>query len=277
MSSGRFTVLWVILGIIALCFGVLALIYGPRIYREGKAVLGPISDLTASEEAIEQLNAEYPFQVPEDGLIDEERFVAFLDARQELRDHYTGWEQEVNRIENEQPESWQGAKQALAVTRDLFEAQVNVLRKRSMSATEFVWLEDMAYRTWLEEVRRILGSEVHPEAVARVEEMTRSDLGFVEELTARHGTSQALDAIEDRLNERLEELAKRERPAVEGVSAANQELFWKYHRRIENNALDTVGGGIHNRFREPAEVRIDVGSGRDQELPEPAEESTVEP
>ncbi len=57
------TVVWSLIGLVVVILGILGAVYGPEMYREGKAIVGPIVDIAQSEDRLAALNTEMPFAV----------------------------------------------------------------------------------------------------------------------------------------------------------------------------------------------------------------------
>ncbi|HSN53746.1 MAG TPA: hypothetical protein VLT32_03700, partial [Candidatus Sulfomarinibacteraceae bacterium] len=103
------TVIVSLLLAVLVVLGVLGLIYGPGLYREGKALVGPIVELSQVEDQLAALDAGMPFTPPDDMVVPEDRFRVFLDIRRELLPRYTAWQELESRVESSGEEDWQTA------------------------------------------------------------------------------------------------------------------------------------------------------------------------
>lgn len=221
-----------ILVVLGVSLGLLAVVVCPRLYREGEALLAPIVELAGAEEAVGELNRELGFAPPADGLVEEQRLLVYLDAWAELQVHYQKWQDLVDRMEGRRQQSWSEAKQALAATRDLHRAQLEILRSRGISPAELIWLDDAVLVGWWQRLGR-LGSSPDPITYdAPLQEAAEDDLRFLEELERRHGGSPTLEAMRGRLQERLESLAPATMPELPDLPLENQRLFWRHRERI---------------------------------------------
>lgn len=257
MSRSTSNVVWTMLAIIAAIVVIAGVFYGPKLYRAGRDLAGPIMDLAGAEDAIAALDEELPFSPPADGLVSEERLEDFLAVRRELEPRYREWEQLVREVEDRNAESLAEAKRVLEATRSVFAAQVDTLRARAMSPTEFRWLEEMVYHHWLEGIDDAVDP---PGLISRVRELTAEDLAFLDQLEHNHGTSPAVRAMRERLQAREEGLESSPPPSVEGVAEANAELFWRHRAAIEALRLDGYSS-LHSALRQGSADRIQVRVG----------------
>jgi hypothetical protein len=217
-------------GILVALLVAIGVFVGPTVYREGKAVVEPVVEMARTEDALEDLEREFPFAVPDgDAGVTEERLQQFLSIRHELEPVYAEWRETIERVEQVHgDDSWVGAKEALTSTRDVISGQISALRSAGMSPAEFRWLEKIVYRRWLAAV----GDEGVPIGTDEVRALTAEDIEFVRELERRHGKSPALDAVKQRLEARLITAGGYQGPAVAGIAPATLALFWKHRQEI---------------------------------------------
>lgn len=267
MARHTATIIWSILGVVAFLVLAAAIVFGPGLYREGRSVVGPVLELARSDGAIEALTEELPFQPPPGDLVDEGRLLVFLKVRRDLVPHYERWSETRRTVEREIGESWQGAKEILGVTRDVFRAQVDILRGHGMSPAEFLWLEIRIYDEWHTGVERLLGRGASGIS-RRLYETTVEDLGFLDEQQQRHGRTPGLRAMERHLQERLQRLESAERPRIPGVAEANDRLFWEHREEIASLELDEHMA-LHSRLRELEgySFTLDIGEDGRPRLP----------
>ena len=64
MQRSTANVVWTVVIVVLVLFGLAAAVFGPRLYREGKAFVGPIAELAASEKVLRTLDEECPFEPP---------------------------------------------------------------------------------------------------------------------------------------------------------------------------------------------------------------------
>lgn len=236
MARGCWTAVLVVFAIVI----ALLAIVGPTLYREGRAVVGPVADLARSEKVYESLDAEFPFTPPDgEAAITEERLLQFLAVRRELKPLYDSWQDSVDVVEREHGDSWVGAKLVLTATRDAMSGQTTALREARMSPTEFLWLEKLVYQHD-RSPQRGGGARVRQEAIRR---LTEEDLEFVAGLEEAHGTSPALEEIRSRLEQRLSTFETPDRAAMPDITSATQELLWRYRDEIDE--LDLAGYELH--------------------------------
>jgi len=240
---------WTILGIIAAILTMLGLIYGPELYRKGESIVAPIIQLTKSEDAIKELNAELPFSPPEDGLAGEDRLLVFLEVRRQLIPHYEEWQAVEKQIERSGQEDFEAAGQALGKLTEVFDAQVDTLRALGMSAVEFRWYEFEVYDGWLDQVEAAELSGTALASTSEIREMTSEDLQFVDQLRSRHGSSAALTAVRQRLADRLAGVDNPAAPEFDGIALENSMLYWQHREAIAELKLNQYQS-MHTRLRE---------------------------
>jgi|GEM_PF-2553573 len=256
MARSAASAVWTVVGVVAAILVGLAVLFGPRLYREGRQLVGPITDLARTEEALKSLDRELPFTPPADGVVSEERLRVFLDIRRELIPHYQRWEVLSRELEGRgDTQSWSAAKEVLAAVRDVLEAQVALLRGHGMSGAEFRWLERQVYDGWFEK----LGAS---EADRLLRQSTEEDLLFVTELGARHGRSKALTEMEGRLQARLDDLAS---PSTADATGSPNSALLEHHR-VEIAELDLSRyAEMHARLRQPPGEDFTVHLGDESE------------
>jgi hypothetical protein len=248
---------WTAVLIVVVVIVGLAVVFGPTIYREGRAVAGPVVELARSEGALEDLDAEFPFDPPSgDAEVTEGRLLEFLAVRRELRPLYAEWQNTVKVVEREHGDSWRGAKVVLAETRDTMTGQIAALRDAQMSPSEFLWLEDIVYQRW----RNPQDDAEHRARREVVRELTEEDLNMVSGLERRHGSSPALRELRSRLDDRLAATEDGGPVSVPGISPETQELFW--HHREQIDELDLAGYELHHALDRRGGTTITIGDHR---------------
>ncbi len=252
MARSATNIGWMVLGTGAALVLGLAVVFGPRIYREGRQLVGPIAELSRSEQELAALNHDLPFEPPEDGLVAEQRLEPFLAVRRALLPHYLEWESFRQQLEEGGDDlSWAATRQVLGALRDTFRAQTVLLREHGMSPAEFLWLERQVYDDWY----RRLGET---EADRRLREATEEDLEALAALTGRYGRSPALSELERRLGERLVALASSS--ASEAAASPNHALLERHRDDIA--ALDLARfDELHSRLGQApgSGVRVQLG------------------
>ncbi len=232
MKRSVSTVLLSITVAVVALVGVLAALVGPRLYREGRSFVGPISELAHTEQAVAALNRELPFTPPGDGIVKEERLKVYLDVWDALRVHYRRWQDSVGRNHHGRAQSWEEAKAAIGATRDVQRAQLEILRAHGLSPAELLWLDDVVLRGWWRQVEPLLSGRDRPAVAEQLRRTGEDDLAFVGELERQHGGSPALSAIRQRLQQRLAANTPSAMPELPELPMANQRLFWHHHERI---------------------------------------------
>ena len=249
------TVIVSLLLAVLVVLGVLGLIYGPDLYREGKALVGPIVELSQVEDQLAALDAEMPFTPPDDLVVPEDRFRVFLDIRRELLPRYTAWQELESRVESSGDEDWKTAKEVLAQVREVAAAQRAALAEHRMPPAEFIWIEDRVYGDWARAVAFSPESRAVTEALA---EAAREDLAVLDELDRRHGPSPASRELRRRFQLRAEVAQNPSAPVVEGVPEANASLFWAHREVIDELDLERYSD-LHDLLRDSGNVEIRVG------------------
>jgi hypothetical protein len=254
MPRSTSNVLWTVVLAVVVLLGLAAAVLGPRLYREGRAFVGPIAELAASERAMAALDEEFPFTPPDDGLVPEDRLIVFLEVWDELGARYAEWQALVSQLEGRRTQSWQEAKEALAATRDVHRTQREVLRAHRMSPTELVWIENTVL-TWWRQVEPRLRDADRPAVVRELREAREGDLRLLADLERRHGPSRALEAMEQHLQASLSSLEPAAMPETTGVTLEDQRLFWRHRARIAP-IEDATMNPLHEMIREPGGVRL---------------------
>ncbi len=249
------TVIWSVAGAVVAVLTVLGLIYGPGLYREGKALVGPIVELTKSDDRLAELDAEFPFTASADGTIPEDRLDVFLAVRRELLPRYLEWQQLERRLDRSGSEDWDTAKQVLGLVREVAAAQVAALRSHGMSRAEFNWIEDLVYHRWRDGVGEAV---VQDDVVSELRRATTEDLEFVEGLETRSGGSSATRQIKARLEARIADLEEPELPAIDGVSPDTSRLLWRHRAELAELDLGRYSE-LHGMLR-GRDVNIELGS-----------------
>lgn len=240
---------WTILGIVAAILAMLGIIYGPELYRKGESIVAPIMQLTKSEKAISELNAELPFSPPEDGLASEERLLVFFEVRRQLIPHYEEWQVVEKQIERTQKEDFETVGEVLGTVTDVFDAQTDTLRTLGMSPAEFRWYEFEVYDGWLDKVETAELSGTALANAIEIRDMTTGDLQFVDQLRSRHGSTPALSAVRERLADRLAGVDNPAAPEFEEIPQENSTLFWRHRETIAQLKLDQHQE-MHSRLRQ---------------------------
>lgn len=247
-------VIWSLIGLVVAIIGILGAVYGPDLYRKGKGLVAPIMEISRAEDTLAELNAELPFNVPDEGVVPEDRFLVFLDIRRALLPRYQEWQHMERELEKGTQEDWNTAMDVLAAVQDVMSLQVETLRTHGMSPSEFVWIEDQIYLTWLPHVADAVRAGASKDALRDV---TTEDLEVLAELERQHGTSAASLAFGNRLRQRLDELGVSNAPEVEGVAAATSELLWNHRHELDDLDLASYSE-LHKFLRGADHVEIDI-------------------
>lgn len=253
------TVVWSLIATVIAVLGILGLVYGPGMYQQGKALVGPIVDIAQSEERLTAMNSELPFDEPSDGTIREDRFTVFLDIRRDLLPRYLEWQAIERQLEQGEPEDWETGMEVLKAIQGVMMMQIETLRNHGMSPAEFIWIEDSTYVSWAENVADVIEGSVVSE---KLRETTVSDLQTLADLERRLGSSRATKAFAAVLNARLESLDNPGAPFVEGVSDANSTLFWDHREEIVELDLSRFSE-LHDIIRGNNSVNIQIDGHED--------------
>jgi hypothetical protein len=247
-------VVWGLIALVTAILAVLGAVYGPKMIREGKALVGPIVDIAKSEERLADLNTKMPFEVSTDGTVAEDRFLVFLEIRRELLPMYMQWQDIERELEQHGQEDWESAMEVLGAIQSVMGVQMKTLEAHGMSPAEFVWIEDLAYRTWLEEVEDRLTLNAVDEALR---ETTEADIARLAELESRYGRSKAMREFSAQLEQRLNAFENPEAPGVDGVSPETSALFWTHREELSDLDLATFSE-LHGVLRGGQGVNIKI-------------------
>lgn len=249
------TIVWSLVGGVILVLGILGAIYGPGLYRDGKAIVGPIVDIAKSEERLAALNTQMPFDENADGTVGADRFSVFLDIRRELLPRYLEWQELERKLEQHGQEDWGSAMEVLTAIQGVMTMQIETLQNHGMSPAEFVWIEDLAYVTWAENVEDAIEKSAVAETLQAV---TAADREALTELEGRFGSSRTTREFAAHLDRRLQTLDNPGPPTVEGVTDATSALFWEHREELSEVDLAAYSE-LHGilRGRNDVNVRID--------------------
>jgi hypothetical protein len=248
------TVVWSLIALIVAILAILGAVYGPTMIREGRALVGPIVDIAKSEERLAELNTEMPFEEPSEGAVPADRLAVFIEIRRELLPQYKQWQDIERTLERSGEENWESAKEVLAAIQSVMGVQIETLKSHGMSPAEFVWIEDLVYRTWAVEAEQAVSASAADEAVR---ETTEADAAILAELERRYGRSKGLTEFSAHLERRLSSFENPEPPVVAGVAAETSALLWA--RRDELSSLDLAAySELHRILRGGNNVNIKI-------------------
>jgi hypothetical protein len=248
------TVVWSLIILVVAIVAALGAVYGPKLVREGKALVGPIVEIAQSEERLAELNTELPFAVPEDGALDPGRFDVFLDIRRDLLPHYLEWQHFERKLERSGQEDWDTAMEVLGVVQTIMSIQIDTLRNHGMSPAEFIWIEDLVYIDWSTHAEDAVKSSASQDAVR---EATRDTLDAIDAAERDQGASGASRRVRAHLERRLAELGSSNAPVVDGIPADTSQLFWEH--RTELVELDLAAySELHSILRGTDNVQVTI-------------------
>jgi len=254
-------VIWGLIALVAAILAVLGAVYGPRMYREGKALVGPIVDIAQSEERLAGLNADMPFEEPGDGQVGGDRLRVFLDIRRDLLPEYKHWQDIERQLEKHGQEDWESAMEVLSAIQSVMAVQIATLEEHGMSPAEFVWIEDLTYETWLEQVEEQISTSAADELLR---ETTEGDKARLDELESRYGSSRATKEFSTHLNQRLHTLDHPEPPVIDGLPQATSALLWDHRKELEDLHLAQYSE-LHGILRGNNNVNINIdGEGSEE-------------
>ena len=255
------TVVWSLIGTVIAVLGILGLIYGPGMYRQGKAFVGPIVDIAQSEERLKALNDEISFEGPADGIISDERFTVFLGIRRDLLPRYLEWQAIERQLEQGDPEDWEAGMEILKAIQGVMTMQIETLRNHGMSPAEFIWIEDSIYVSWAENVADVIeGTAI----IEKLRETTVSDQQTLIDLQRRYGSSRTTKEFAAVLDARLESLDNPAAPMIDGVPEANCALFWDHRNEIIELDLARFSE-LHDIIRGNNNVNINIEGHADDD------------
>lgn len=135
----------VVLGVMAalLLLGIVAAVQLVRSGRwaEIRGFSGGMVGITRSAKTLERLDVDHPFKAPADGLIHEDRLLAYLavcEAVKPAEGPYMDWMREHMGKKGD----FKDAAEAIGFMARLMDTSAAELRKQKMSAREFAWLLD---------------------------------------------------------------------------------------------------------------------------------------
>lgn len=223
------TVVWSVIGVVVAILLALGLVYGPDLYNRGKAFVGPIVDIARSEDRLADLNTQMPFVEPADGTVDDGRFSVFLEIRRDLLPRYLEWQVVERQLEQHGQEDWDSAMEMLESIQDVMTMQIEILRKHGMSPAEFIWIEDLAYVTWMDQVEDAIETSTVTETLR---ETTVADMGALAAMEDRFGSSRTTKEFALLLDQRLRSLDNPSSPTVEGMAEETVALFWEHRQEL---------------------------------------------
>lgn len=254
------SVIWGLIALVAAILAVLGAVYGPRMYQEGKALVGPIVDIAQSEERLANLNADMPFEEPAGGQIGEDRLMVFLNIRRDLLPEYKQWQDIERQLEKDGQEDWESAMEVLSAIQSVMAVQIATLEEHGMSPAEFVWIEDLAYDTWLEQVEEQISTNAAGELLR---ETTEGDKAMLDELESRYGASRTTKEFSTYLDQRLHTLDHPEPPVIQGLPQATSTLLWDHREELEDLHLAQYSE-LHGILRGNNNININIdGEGQD--------------
>lgn len=254
------TVVWSLIALVVAILAVLGAVYGPTMIRQGRALVGPIVDIAQSEERLAELNTEMPFEEPSDGAVPADRLAVFIEIRRNLLPQYKQWQDIERELERNGEEDWESAVEVLTAIQSVMGVQIETLRNHGMSPAEFVWIEDLVYRTWADGAEDAVSTSAANEALR---ETTEADKETLAELERRYGRSKSMTEFAAHLDRRLNSLEHPEPPVVDGVSPETSALLWAH--REELRSLDLAAySELHGILRGGNDVNIEI-HGEDEQ------------
>lgn len=96
-----------------------------------------------------ELDKEYPFTAPSDGIIKEDQLTRFLSVRKAMYGIYEEHKAEFDRMKNGKDTNVSDAFKGLDFISEVRMAQIQELEKQKMSKSEYDYIVGEVYRTWL--------------------------------------------------------------------------------------------------------------------------------
>jgi hypothetical protein len=235
-----------ILGIMVVAAGV----FGGAYWLKGKT-----EELTGNETRIEELQKkanENTFDRPADGVIREDRFLKFLDARKRVYASYEKHRGTLEAMNKKKQGDWGDVTTGFSVINELRLAHAQALADVGMSEDEYQFMVEQVYKSaWASEIQKSTGkmpSEVASDTFAKAQEAMRQaqrEAAQAEERADRAGNEAAEEQAEDAreaVDEGVQELGRAGQDAREGtaqtdVPPQNIELFRKYEADIKKYAM----------------------------------------
>jgi hypothetical protein len=184
-----------------------------------------ISGIQSSNEKVEKLNREMPFEPPEDGRVPEERLQAYLEICKEVKpvaDSYDEWMQAHQGNQGD----FGDAREAITMTADIFRVYGVALESNRMSPREFTWIYNTMKKAYREAASKS-GAPLQREMLLALEKAARNP-----KLTRAERSD--LDARIQDFRERIGELPG-------GKLSPNAELYTRHMEKLEEYKLSEFG------------------------------------
>jgi hypothetical protein len=239
---------------VAILIGMLVLgglVAGGAWWAKGK-VEEIAGDQTRITELEEQANKN-PFDQPSDGVIREDRFVKFLDARKRIFGVYEKHQADLEARGKKEQADFSDVTKAFAVINEIRLAQAQALVDVGMSHDEYRWLVEQVYKNaWAAEVAKSTGgksvseaaSEMYDKAADEMEKSRQQAEGAQRAADAQdaEATEKAAEEQKEQLDRSIREMREqagrmRESAKDMDVPPANIALFRKYEADIKKYAM----------------------------------------
>ena len=231
-----------ILGIMVVAAGV----FGGAYWLKGKT-----EELTGNETKIEELHKKAnanDFDRPADGVIREDRFVKFLDARKRVYATYEKHRGALEAMSRKKQGDWGDVTTGFSVINELRLAHAQALADVGMSEDEYQFMVEQVYKSaWASEVAKSTGGKSISEAAGEsfekaAEAMERARAEAEASRAAGGAAGEAAEETGDSMEDGAEEMRKRAAEARENareldVPPQNIALFQKYEADIKKYAM----------------------------------------
>lgn len=192
---------------------------------------GGAYDMGKNISAIQQMDQQYPFQEPADGLLREDRLQAFMSICKKINGVSAPLQADLERLNSGGEGNMEDANKAMAAVATITQALKEGLEQNQMSPSEFRWIEMTAYSA-LDEAPAEGGSDI--QGMEGFEAMTKASLEVLEPQLNDPGlTPEQRAALESQIAELRAQLGQGAAPA--SGPSPNAAVVDRYRQELQEN------------------------------------------
>jgi hypothetical protein len=189
-----------------------------------------------------ELEKEYPFTAPADGIINEDQLTRFLSVRKAMYGVYEKYHAEFDRMNKSQNPNVSDAMKGLDVINEVRMAQIQELEKQKMSKDEYDYIVSAVYQTWLadSEKESTHGSNYSTAAGGALQKQIDEIDKQLNDPNTPESTKKMLQPMRDSLVAQKNVFASKEAQSAEAalqVPQQNLELFKKHQDEIKQYSM----------------------------------------
>jgi hypothetical protein len=185
---------------------------------------------------VAELQKEYPFTPPSDGVITNHQLQRFLNVRKALYGVYHEHAAELEKLKNTSNPDLGSAVKGFSMIKDLRSAQAKALAEQHMSPDEYKYMVSAIYVTWATKVTK----DVEP-AMASAAEGFKKSLDQLDHQLADPNLSETakeqLKKTKEAVQSQLDAIPKNVDKELESVPKQNIELFTEYQKEIAQYSM----------------------------------------